>query len=226
MKMLSAVEMILDTKPNWRLYYAEGEKTADVTSFRELTASRDEIEQWAGGASLGCALFVEGHDDDAVVGEFLFRQLGGMPYKRGIHILRGLGGEGKERAVHSAAYVAGIARRLNQDIPFLVVLDGDASNWASSQTEVDSTNLFVLSKREIEAYLLDAKAIAKVCNVADKEVAEQMERAKGGDKARLEYIVGKFGVRPTAQVKQLIARHLDVVPEDFVKMLDVIQRIQ
>lgn len=226
MKMLSVVETILDTKPNWRLYYAEGERTADVHSLLELTDSRDEIKQWEEEPTLGCAVFVEGQDDDAVIREFFFRQLRELPSKHRIHILRGLGGEGKKHAVQSAAYVAGIASRLDRDIPFLVVLDGDATNWANSQREVDSTNLFVLSKREIEAYLLDAKAIARVCKVTDKEVAEQMKRAKGREKAQLEYIVGKFGIRPTTQVKQLIARHLDVVPEDFVKMLEVIQRIR
>jgi hypothetical protein len=96
----------------------------------------------------------------------------------------------------------------------------------SSQKEIASSNLFLLSKRQIETYLLDPKAIARVCNVPDAEVLNRLEHSKGNDKQRLEHVVSDFAVKPTTQVKQLIARHLDIVPHDFVNMLEMIRRRQ
>lgn len=225
MKMLSGIEMMLDTKPGWRLYHAEGER-ADVHALLELTGDREEIEEWKEEPGSGCAVFVEGQDDEAVIGELLFRQLLVSPSKRGIHIFRGMGGEGKEGAVRTATYIARLVRRLDRNIAYLVVLDGDATKWVSSQKEMASSNLFLLSKRQIETYLLDSKAIARVCNVPDPDVLKQLEHSKGSDKERLEHVVSDLGVRPTTQVKQLIARHLDVVPHDFVKMLEAIRHRQ
>jgi hypothetical protein len=223
--MLSGIEMMLDTKPGWRLYYAEGE-SADVSALLELTGGREEIEEWKEDRGSGCAVFVEGQDDEAVIGELLFKQLLESPSERGIHIFRGMGGEGKEGAVQTATYIARLIRRLNRNIAYLVVLDGDAAKWVSSQKEIASSNLFLLSKRQIETYLLDPKAIARVCNVPDAEVLKRLEHSKGNDKQRLERVVNDFGVRPTTQVKQLIARHLDIVPHDFVNMLETIRRRQ
>jgi hypothetical protein len=148
------------------------------------------------------------------------------PSKRGIHIFRGMGGEGKEGAVQTATYIARLERRLDRNIAYLVVLDGDAAKWVSSQKEISSGNLFLLSKKQIETYLLDSKAIARVCNVPDAEVLRHLEHSKGSDKQRLEHVVSDFGVRPTTQVKQLIARHLDIVPNDFVNMLETIRHRQ
>ena len=103
---------------------------------------------------------------------------------------------------------------------------GDASDWVKTQKEVKTDNLFVLSKKEIDSYLLDPSAIGEVCGVTDAEVARQLKGTTGEGKEELEHIIRSFKVRPTPEVKQLIARHIETVPEDFVKMLLVIQKMR
>jgi len=220
-RLLTRVEKTLDTKPTWRRYHARG----DVYSLRELVPRILEIKKWAEEPT-GCAVFVEGEDDKVVIDEFLKRLIGVELSNYGVHIFTALGGGGKERAVDSARYVARVGERVNRKIPYLIVLDGDASGWVKTQKEIEIGKLFVLSEKEIDSYLLDPRAIAEVCNVVETEVVKKLKYSKGGGKETLEHVIQSCGVRPSPQVKQLVARHLKAVPGDFIRMLETIRKIR
>jgi len=197
---------------------------AKLRSGEDESADEREIEEWAQKPS-GCAVFVEGEDDRSVISEFLRRQVEGELFDLSIHLFRGLGGGGRELAVNSAKYVSEIAKRVGSPIPYIIVLDGDASNWAKTQKEIDASRVFVLSRKEIDSFLLESRAIAEVCGVTDEKVRDLLGAKRQG-KEELESILRKFNVRPTPEVKQLIARHLTVVPDDFVRLMREIERIR
>jgi hypothetical protein len=214
-QLLARVEKTLDTKPNWRLYYED----ASVFALRELIPPISEIQSTK---PIVCAVFVEGDDDWGVISEFLTKQAGTDLRNSGVHIVKPLGG-GKERAVQSAKYIATtVMRTMNLRIPYLIVLDGDAADWLRTQKEVEADKVFVLSKKEIDSYLLDERALAHAFNVTEDVVAQQLRATKGAGKEKLEHIIQTFGFRSTPVTKQIIARHMVSVPDDFVKMFAII----
>jgi hypothetical protein len=214
-QLLARVEKTLDTKPSWQLYYEE----ASIFALRQLVPPISEIES---GRPLVCVVFVEGDDDWAVVSEFLTRQAGKDLRDFGVHIIKPNGG-GREKAVDSAKYLAKtVMRIINLRIPYLIVLDGDATNWIRTRKDVEADEVFILSKKEIDSYLLDERALARAFNITEKLVAQQLRATKGAGKEKLEHVIRTFGLRSTPEIKQMIARHLVRVPDDFVKMFEII----
>jgi hypothetical protein len=209
-QLLSRVEKTLDSKPNWRLYYEE----ESVFALRQTVPPISQIQS---AKPLVCAVFVEGDDDLGVVSEFLTRQAGKDLRDSGVHIVKPLGG-GKERAVQSAKYFAKTVMR----IPYLIVLDRDAAGWLRTQKDVEADKVFILSKKEIDSYLLDERALARAFNVTEKVVAQRLRATKGAGKEKLEHMIQTFRFRSTPEIKQMIARHLVGVPDDFVKMFEII----
>ncbi len=183
----------------------------------------EETELWAESPT-GCAVFVEGKTDQFIVTEFLRRVLNADPASVGITVLTGIGG-GREFVVKSAAFVANVTKRVQKELPYVIVLDGDAIGWAKTVKGPESRRLFLLSKKEIESYLMDPRAIARAFASGEREVASLMQKTKGEGKEPLEFILKRLGIRPTPQVKQIIARHLDKVPDDFVKLAEIVQRM-
>jgi len=198
-----------------------------VEEICRFTSVDDEFEDWIAEPT-GCAVFVEGDDDKAVIRELLQRQAkqsGGDLRSLRVHIFKGLGG-GKERAAESAKYVADIAKRVSSGIEYLIILDGDTREWAKSQNLVKADRIFVLSKKEIDSYLLVPRAIASACRVDETEVKKRLRGTPGEGKEELEQLLRTYGFRPTPDVKKVIARHLDDVPHDFVELMERIQLLR
>lgn len=194
----------------------------DLCNARAIDEEED-IETWAEDPA-GCAVFVEGPDDKAIIQEFLARLEDDDPSGIETHIFEGLAGGGRDRAVASAKYVSNISTQLRRRIPYVTVLDGDSYDWAQKQKDLDLDALFLLSKKEIESYLLDSAAIASVCKVRVDQVAHFLQSMSGSGKEQLERVLRKFKVRPRTEVKQLVARHLATVPDDFIKMRNKIRQ--
>ena len=171
----------------------------------------------------GLAVFVEGDDDKLVIEEFLRKQT--PQYNAlGVKIFTGARGGGREQIVESAKFVQDVTEHVGSDISFIIVLDGDSSDWAATVATRVSHHLFLLSKTEIESYLLDSDALARTLQVSESEIVNLLKTNKGNGKQALERILQKHGFRPTAQVKQMITRQMRTVPEDFVKLMNVISR--
>jgi len=189
-----------------------------------VPAEVEEIEDWAESPE-GCAVFVEGKDDQLVIMEFLRRIAKAEPTSLGINVLRGIDGGGKEWVVRSAAFVDNVMKRVGKEIRYLVVLDGDALSYAKTVQGPVSKRLFLLPKKELESYLLDAKAIAQALASEEAKVQKLLNVKKGGGKETLEFALQSLGVHPSPQVKQIIARHVVSVPRDFERLMEAIRTI-
>jgi hypothetical protein len=193
--------------------------------FRSYTRAVDEeaLAEWVRDPA-GCAVFVEGDDDQAVVDEFLKRSANLWRAGYAWQLFKGMSGGGKEQAVRSANYVSKVSKRIGRSIPYLIVVDGDAKDWLDSQDEIDPKRLFLLSEKEIDSYLLQPKAIAEVFDVAESVIQTMMP--SGGGKEQLESLIRRLGFQPRAEVKRIIARHVEPIPPDFIKMFERIQEIR
>jgi hypothetical protein len=103
-----------------------------------------------------------------------------------------------------------------------ILLDRDAAGWFRTQKDVEADKDFILSKKEIDSYLLDERTLAHALNVTEKAVAQRLRSAKGAGKEKLEDVIRTFGLRSTPEIKQIIARHLVSVPNDFIKIFEII----
>ncbi len=211
-------------------YTSDGCEPVDLVGLDQLVKEMpephpswdEEVNQWVKEPK-GFAMFTEGEDDKLVIGEFLKKL-----YKVddlsivGVHVFTGIKGGGKEEVVASARYVTDVIRKAGDSIPYTVVLDGDASSWASSLRGDIARHLFILSEKEVESYLLDSRAIAKALAVEESRVAELLKNNTTRGKEDLEYALRGLGLRPTSQVKQLIARHKENVPKDFAELKKIV----
>jgi len=167
-------------------------------------------------------LMVEGKDDRAVWEQFLLR--GNIPLDCVDIPVYGEGG--LDEAVKMAAMFRG--KKL-KNIPHKLILDSD--NDIKSATEklekkgIDKRDYCILKEKEIESYLLDEEAIARVLTVEIDELRAFNKGLKGGmGKERFEKIIAHFtGRPPDSPVKGLITRALGKIPEEIMSILEEIR---
>ncbi len=182
----------------------------------------DDFEEWARRPT-GFTILVEGPDDQYVISEFLRKILRKDPAEADLNVFTGPGGGGREKVVQAARWAAGISEKAGTPMRFLIVLDGDATQWASQLSDDIKRRLFLLPRKEIESYLFDSKAISQQLNTPEEQVRQQIDSESNRGKEGLERIISRLGVRPTSQIKQLLARQMEKVPDDFVALFKVIE---
>jgi hypothetical protein len=189
---------------------------------QEPEETDDTFEEWAQRPT-GFTILVKGQDDQYVMTEFLRKILGKDPSEADLHIFTGPGGGGKEKVVQSARWVADISEKAGIPIRFLIVLDGDASQWASQLSDDIRKRLFLLPRKEIESYLFDSKAISIQLNTPEHQVRKLIDSQTNHGKEGFEHVISHLGVRPTSQIKQLLARQMEKAPDDFVALFKIIE---
>jgi hypothetical protein len=81
----------------------------------------------------------------------------------------------------------------------------------------------VLSKGEIEDYLIDTRAMAAPVNHSQNEVDEVLTQTKGRGKARLDNVLKRLGVsKASAEVKELLALHLQMLDLEILGIVEYV----
>jgi hypothetical protein len=165
-------------------------------------------------------LIVEGKDDRAVWEQLLQRE--GVPVERvEVHIY---GDGGVDEAIKLLSVFRGKKLRL---IPHKLILDSDNNAKVVEEKlrdrQVGKESCYILKEKEIESYLLDEEAIARILSVDIEHVKSYSEQLRGSGKEKLDNIILKFtGHKPSAEMKGLIARALKQVPSEFVSVIEEI----
>lgn len=167
-------------------------------------------------------LIVEGKDDRAIWEQFLLKE--GIPLDLVDIPVYGEGG------LNEAVKLATVFRlkRLKM-VPHKLMLDSD--NDIKSTIEklekngIEKSDYHILKEKEIESYIIDEDAIARVVSVNVEEIRAFNEKLKGAiGKERLEKIVAHFtGHPPNSQAKGLIARALQKIPQEIMSILEEIR---
>ena len=169
-------------------------------------------------------LVVESRDDAKVWRQF-FMNIGLNPEERQIVILSGMreGGEGTDEAIH----VAKMLRRIGTTIPWKLVLDSDGQADKTSSKlktqDIPTGKYHILGKKEIESYLIDAEAIAKVTGKPIETVQSVLKGNMHG-KEGLENIFKQLGLtKPNANVKEVLAANLPSLDAEIASLISQVQ---
>jgi len=124
-------------------------------------------------------LIVEGADDVAVWSQWL----GSADLaKKGVFAVKG--GDGEGDAIKLAVYMQHLQDSGIRSGPFLLVLDSDDKKEDKRQhvlaQGLRDENFYVLERKELEDYLLDAAAISGEFQVEEAFVASEIEKARPG----------------------------------------------
>lgn len=129
-------------------------------------------------------LIVEGKDDQAVWRQFLIKEY--IPLTD-VEIV-GLGQGGIDEAIKLAVVFRGAKL---QNVPNLHIIDSD--NALEKTTELKAKgiqNYVVLGEKEIDSYLLDYEALAKILSVSVKDVQDYGESLKNRGRKNLRIYIG------------------------------------
>jgi len=169
-------------------------------------------------------LIVEGKDDQVIWEQFLKRE--GAPMDS-IEILT-YGKGGIDEAIKAATMFRG---RVLRKIPHKLIIDSD-NNIKEVESKLKKhgirrDNFHILKEKEIEAYLLDEEAIARVLSIDITELKEFIKKLKGArGKEKLDAIGNRFiGHPPNSQTKGLIARAIKEVPEEIRSIISEIIKV-
>ena len=81
----------------------------------------------------------------------------------------------------------------------------------------------ILEKGEIEDYLIDSDAIAKISGRSSDEVRELVSQTKGTGKEKLEKILLELRIPSDSGTKTLIARHMKSTPQEIKEKITFIK---
>lgn len=167
-------------------------------------------------------LIVEGKDDRAIWEQFILKK--GIPLDCIDIPVYGEGG--MNEAVKLASLFRGKKLRM---VPHKVILDSDSDIKSATkklqEKGIDKSDYYILKEKEIESYLIDTEAIARVLTVEIGELIAFNKKLSGAiGKERLEKIVKHFtGRPPDSQLKGLVARALKEIPEEIMNILEEIR---
>jgi hypothetical protein len=162
-------------------------------------------------------LIVEGEDDRAIWEQFLLKE--GVSLELIDIPLYEDGGMGE--AIKKASMFRGKKLRL---IPHKLIIDSDNDVKSAverlEEKKIEQKNYCILKEKEIESYLLDEEAIARVLSVDVQLVRNFNADLKGAaGKERLDKIFINFTTRkPNAQAKALVARAIET-PEEIMSVV-------
>jgi predicted ATPase len=162
-------------------------------------------------------LVVGGREDVKIWNKFLDRQ--GIDLTK-IRVVRS-DGEKKDIAIGK------FLKKARIPIPFMIIQDSD--NKRKEKEEVlkkagfTQDEYYILSRKEIEDYLLDPKAISTIIGRDIQEVERQIKKARGEGKEKLENLFMLLGLsKPDESMKELLASRVEMQEE----ILSVINKIR
>jgi hypothetical protein len=166
-------------------------------------------------------LIVEGRDDVKVWGKFLERE-NVDPIKIRV------ASSGEPAGGHTKALEIGkFIKRARIPTPFKIILDSDNKHQEKEETlkkeGFQDNEYHILSEKEIESYLVDAKAISSLTAKPTEEVEESIHSAQGSGKAKLKNIFLKLGFsEPNDCSKEYLAAQIDI-PEEILSLIKEIK---
>jgi hypothetical protein len=171
-----------------------------------------------GHATVRAVMIVEGPTDVHVWRSLLERE--GVD-SNAIAIVRS---DGWQDACSLAQFVGFLEEIGIHSLEYILVLDSDGDREtkiaAMKERGLDMQKCFVLQEKELESYLTDAGAIAKVTGRAEDDVAKTIKQTKGGGKQRLQKILKTLGVRCDSGILQALALNLARVPDELVAVTE------
>ncbi len=163
-------------------------------------------------------VIVEGRDDVKVWRQFLTREGFNLNSRR-VKIVPGLRSGGREEVMSALGFLA----KLGPPVKCFAILDADARATVSGKQFVEipkSGNVHVLARGEIEDYLIDSSAIAKLVNRPQNEVEAVVGKIRGRGKDRLDAILKELGLSKTSpEVKELLAVNLPNLPPEILEVI-------
>ncbi len=166
-------------------------------------------------------LIVEGRDDVKVWGKFLERE--------DIDPIRvRVASSGEPSGGHTKALEIGkFIKRARIPTPFKIIVDSDNKHQEKEDTlkqEGFKPNEYhILSEKEIESYLIDAKAISNVTAKSIEEVNKAIENSKGSGKEKLNNIFTQIGFsEPNDCTKEYLAAQIDI-PDEILLLIKEIK---
>lgn len=166
-------------------------------------------------------LIVEGRDDVKVWGKFLERE--------NIDPIRvRVASSGEPSGGHTKALEIGkFIKRARIPTPFKIIVDSDNKHQEKEDTlkqEGFKPNEYhILSEKEIESYLIDAKAISNVTAKSIEEVNKAIENSKGSGKEKLNNIFTQLGFsEPNDCTKEYLAAQIEI-PEEILLLIKEIK---
>ena len=162
-------------------------------------------------------LIVEGRDDVKVWNKFLERE-GVNPIKVRI-VSSGEPSGGHNKALEIGKFI----KRARIPTPFKIILDSD-NNLKEKEESLKnegfkSDEFHILSKKEIESYLIDEKAISTVTAKSTEKVKEAVKNARGAGKENLKSIFLNLGFsEPNDCSKEYLAAQI-AIPEEIMSII-------
>jgi len=175
-------------------------------------------------------LITEGRDDVKVWEKFIEKS-NLFPDSEEIKVIRGEEEKGGWTVVIK---IMGLLKLLKDlgilSIPFKGVLDSDNRKDEKihklQEANFSSDSYYcILSKGEIEDYLLDSEAISKVTGKSIEEVDKAIIASKGSGKKKLAKVFKNLGFsEPSAETKELLVANLETLPQEIESMLQSISK--
>ena len=164
-------------------------------------------------------LLVEGRDDYAIWKQLLIKE--GVNFAK-ISIVK-YGQGGIEEAIKAAKFFREPGLK---PIPHKLILDSDGkpselTERLTKKEKLDRGSFHVLERKEIESYLIEPYAIAKILNKETNEVKACIAKLRGGNgKEKLEKIFKNFhGPKVTSEIKATIVINLPDIPLEIRQIL-------
>lgn len=165
-------------------------------------------------------LIVEGRDDVKIWSKFLERE-NADPFK--VRVV-GSGEPGNDK---KAIEMGKFLKRARIPTDFKIILDSDNKKEEKEENlekeGFQQKEYHVLSKKEIEDYLLDAKAISQITPESEEKVNEVITRTSGAGKEKLDTVFKNLNLsKPDTGVKELLAACVDM-PKEILSIVNEIK---
>lgn len=146
------------------------------------------------------------------------------------------GGKEDENGGWTEAIKTGVLLKLLNNIgilslPFMIVLDSDKKKSEKEEKLQKSGfsrgEYHVLSKKEIEDYLLDTLAISKITGGSEDKVSAAIKKSKGGGKEKLKNVFRNLDLnelKVTEDVKVLLVENMGEIPGEISSILNEVKR--
>jgi len=169
-----------------------------------------------------CLLIVEGRDDTKIWNKFL--EMKGIKPSKIRAVSSGEPGGGNKDVE-----VAKFIKRARIPIAFMIIRDSD-NKKEKKERELEKEGFkqgeyHVLSKKEIEDYLLDHKTISGITGKSEQEVSEAIKNAKGAAKEKLDNIFMALKLsKPDVGIKELLASRIEI-PDEILSVINKIRSV-
>jgi 5S rRNA maturation endonuclease (ribonuclease M5) len=163
----------------------------------------------------GYILIVEGDDDEEVWNRLLLRE--GVDVAR-VNIAK-YGDGGLDSAIKAAKYFKG---RILKTIPHKLIVDSDnrGDERRIRLKKAGIRNFHILSKKEIESYLLEPKALSQILNADLRTIRQELHKTRKHGKEELDRLFMQImGKKATPSAKALIAGALEKVPPEMDRII-------